>query len=288
MSDIRRLIEEFAKHNDIIFGICDADDLVGLDESILCIPFFKGDFRDRISPSAFLNGAKSVIVLGAKVDMTPIFEGLNQVMAPSMSGVDYHIRLKAITNDLISKLKECAEFDYKVQIDTGPLIERAFAIKAGLGFRGKNGCVINPVFGSFFNIALIVTTLDIKTKLQSSTLSCHLCNKCVNICPSNAINDNGVDYASCISFLTQKSGELTQKESDLIVSSIYGCDLCQSICPYNTHYNFKAQKENARYALEKILNMSNKEFSDTFKNSNLFWRGKTTIQRNCSISIKNL
>jgi len=283
---MKALIEEYAKLNGLVFGICDAHDLTGLDESITDIPFFNGSFYERISPETFLNGAKSIIVLGVKTDDTPIFEGLNQVMAASLCGVDYHKRLKHIADGLIGKMLKSAHFNYKTQIDAGPLIEREFAIKAGLGFRGRNGCIINPMFGSFFNIALIITDLELKPTPTSDKSTCDACNKCIDACPAGALRETGYDYKKCISYLTQKKGDLTEEESRLLGVSIYGCDICQSVCLYNSYRGVKT--ENHEDVLRKILSMSNKDFSENFRNSNLYWRGFGTIKRNCLISINNI
>lgn len=288
MNEIHKIIEEYARLNGIIFGICDADDLAGLDESITDIPFFRGSFYDRISPRTFLNGAKSVIVLGVKTDMTPIYEGLDQVMAPSMCGVDYHIKLNVIANDLVSKLSEVIHFNYKIQVDSGPLIERAFAIKAGLGFKGKNGCVISPVLGSFFNIALIVTDIYFEKTMHNFILTCNLCNKCVNVCPTQALSCNSYDYKKCISYITQNKGDLTEEEKSWMSASIYGCDICQSVCPHNSDYNAEIQTEQKVEILTKIIEMKTKQFNEIFKSSNFIWRGRNTIKRNCIVLMENL
>lgn len=287
MNDILNIIDEYAKLNDIIFGICAAEDLTGFDESIVDIPFFKGSFHDRISPNAFLNGAKSVIVIGIKTDMTPIFKGLEQVMAPSVSGLDYHIRLNAVARELVSKLSEVTQFNYRIQVDTGPLLERAFALKAGLGFKGKNGCVISPVLGSFFNIALIVIDIELDVTLQDTLLSCKSCNKCISACPTKALDNISFEYTKCISYITQKKGDLTQEEMDSMGVSIYGCDICQSVCPYNSSYNIQTKEENILQILTEILQMSSKKYNINFKSSNFFWRGRTIIRRNCWVSMEN-
>ena len=289
MRKIYGVIEEYAEHNDIIFGICDADDLDGLNEDITDIPFYNGDFRARISPDAFLDGAKSIIVLGVKVDWTPIFDGLEQVMAPSVCGVDYHKRLRRIADGLVHKMLEVTNFNFKVQIDSGPLIERAFAIKAGLGFMGKNRCVINHKFGSFFNIALILVDIKIDNITKNIKLICNFCNECVMNCPANALSDDGnFDYRRCISYLTQKKGDLTEDEVSLMGSSIYGCDICQNVCPHNLGRIERHHRGEANDVLNKILAMDSEQFADNFMDSHFFWRGEKTIKRNCLVVLRKL
>ena len=287
------VIEEYANLNDIVFGICSADDLTGLCEHILDIPFNSGNFRDRISPGTFLSGAKSVIVLGAGIDKMPVFNGIDSVMAISMSGQDYHKRLNDVSNGLVTKMLDESEFNYKIQIDSGPLIERSFALKSGLGFIGNNRCIITNRFGSFFNIALIVVDIEIEPTAQLSKITCEGCNKCTDACPTKALDGSKFDYSRCISYLTQKKGCLTDEEISLLKSgaSIYGCDICQNACLHNSdriQEKNKYSKEYQEEVLTKICEMSSKQFSYNFKDSNLFWRGKSTIQRNCKILLQGL
>ncbi|MCL2566335.1 MAG: hypothetical protein FWE24_11120 [Defluviitaleaceae bacterium] len=286
---MNNVINEYARSKGIIYGICDAKTLEGLDESIVNIPFFKGDIYERISPRIFLHGAKSVIVLGVKADQTPLFEGLDQIMAPSLSGVDYHKHLEGIAKELTSKMLECADFNFRIQVDSGPLIEKKFAAKAGLGFIGKNNCLISPEFGSFFNIALIVVDIEIELTCSSGFLSCEDCDLCLISCPTGALGQNNkFNYNRCISYLTQKRDDLTEDEMALIGLSIYGCDICQNICPHNSHTPSQNQKEVSEKVLREILNMDSKQFEEKFKNSNLFWRGNGVIKRNCRIVLDNL
>ena len=286
---MNKIIEEYAKLNNIIFGICDAADLEGLSGEITDIPFYKGDFRKRISPNAFLSGARSIIVLGVKTDRAPIFDDLEQVMAPSMSGMDYHKRLSRIADGLVHKMLEVTPFNFKIQVDSGPLIEREFAIKAGLGFAGKNKCIISHEFGSFFNIALIVVDIKIDNTANDIKVSCESCNNCIMACPANALSHDGkFDYRKCISYITQKKGTLSEEEMRLMGSSIYGCDICQNVCPHNLGHIEPGQKNAAGDVLNKILKMDSEQFVKNFKDTNFFWRGEETIKRNCSIVFRNM
>jgi len=289
VSSVFEIIEQYAKSGNIIFGICDADDLVGFDESILNIPFFKGSFTGRISPGAFLHGAKSVIVLGVKIETEPIFEGLNRIMAGSLSGVDYHKRLLNIAKELTRKMLEEVNFNFKIQVDSGPLIERAFALKAGIGFIGKNNCVISSEFGSFFNIALIVTDINIDSTAATANLSCKGCELCLRHCPTKALSkNNGFDYNKCISYLTQKKGMLSEPEENSVGVSIYGCDLCQNVCPYNLPFILSSDRELQHRTLERIISMDKKQFFEKFEEASFFWRGYEVIRRNCLIALNNL
>jgi len=290
MSKLNEAIEEFALSENIAFGICAADNLDNIEGDISNIPFFKGNTLERISPGRFLPGAKSLIVLAVAVERTAAFEGLDLIMAPSLCGIDYHKRLRLIADELISKLLEIKNFSYKIHIDSGPLLERAFALKAGLGVIGKNNCLINSRFGSFFNLALIVSDLElIKNTAKSTDLLCINCHNCINSCPTKALSTDGsFDYKKCISYLTQKKGKLNEWEQKMIGTTIYGCDICQSVCPKNTPFNLPERKKSKEVVLRQILEMSKERFSLEFKESSFFWRGPSVIKRNCRIALNNM
>ena len=296
--NLHSLIYEYAKARGIIYGICNADDLEGVSDEVLNIPFFRGGMIERISPRMFLAGAKSIIVMGVKVERAPVFEGLDRVMAASLCGADYHKRLKCIARELTSKMLESIEFKFRIQIDSGPLIERAFALRAGLGFIGKNKNLISPEFGSFFNIGLIVTDIEMNALKAASAsepalrkyrlLNCGGCDLCLLSCPTKALGEGGrFDYSRCISYLTQKKGVLSECEAAAVGVSIYGCDICQTVCPHNLPFDVSISKESTQRVLKNILDMDEGLIAYKLKDSCLLWRGPAFIRRNAAIALNN-
>jgi len=306
-----RIIKEYADSYNLIYGICDGNDL-GLEfyGDVCDIPFFRGEVLDRISPKRFLDNAGSVLVIGAEIENKPLIPGLENIMAPSASGADYHKRLNSLAEGMALAMLERRDFNYKIHVDSGPLMETAFAMKAGLGFQGMNKGIISEKFGAFFNIALIVTDLRIEDifSAEGETENAHNggknfrkhaknfskcaqdCRKCAQNYPSGAFDgEDGFDYRKCISYLTQKKGVLSENEMRVIGVSIYGCDICRNVCPYNSRRAQAGEKTGGeRELLIRILNMGKSEFEKTFENSNFAWRGRTTIRRNCLIALYNL
>lgn len=177
----------------------------------------------------------------------------------------------------------------KIYSDTGPLSDRDVAVRCGLGVRGKNGSVINSKIGGMFFIGYMLTDIDYSLwqSKKSEHIDCGNCNKCIDACPNGAINNGVCDYNKCISYITQKKGVLTYEEYKNIGKQIYGCDVCQRVCPYNKGYTI-AENETAYPDIEKILNMTNREFKNIFGITAAGWRGKRTLQRNALAVLGNI
>ncbi len=196
-------------------------------------------------------------------------------------GTDYHIILK-------DKLKFISDYlidnGYKsyIGVDNNIYNERFLAYKAGIGFLGKNGMIINEKYGSFIYIGIILTDALFK---YSNPLNkkCYECNKCIDACPTKSIKDNYINGQKCLSYLTQKRN-LSSDEEKYINECVYGCDICQNVCPYNKNVNeIEAEFVNAH----EFLNMSKEEYIDKYKNSSSFWRGKKIIDRNINLYLEN-
>lgn len=171
--------------------------------------------------------------------------------------------------------------------DIGPNIDRHLAYKAGLGFYGKNQMLINDDYGTYFFIGYVLTdlVLEYDSPLNKECLNC---GKCIQNCPGKAL-DNGFNIELCASHISQKKGTLSDEEIEVLRKSglIFGCDMCQSVCPHNkispcameefTHnliFNLK---------LSDIENYSNKEFNAKYKNRAFSWRGKNVLLRNINL-----
>ena len=116
---------------------------------------------------------------------------------------------------------------------------------------------------------------------------CGECDKCVKACPNSALDNGECDYKKCISYITQKKGALTYEEYSAIGSSVYGCDVCQRVCPYNGGYA-EAESEYAYPDIERLLDMSEKEFGATYGRTAAGWRGKSILKRNALAVLGNM
>jgi epoxyqueuosine reductase len=159
-------------------------------------------------------------------------------------GKDYHTVLKKNLNEIGIILKNHLqeEFAYRPVTDSIPFFDRAHARKAGLGFVGKNTMVIRPGLGSFFFIATLLTTLPIEKLAKKAgkknpieSLNCGACTKCLDACPTNALSkEYFLDANKCLSYLTiEHRNTVDEKYIPHFEKTIYGCDICQEVCPYN-------------------------------------------------------
>jgi len=151
-------------------------------------------------------------------------------------GDDYHDVIGGRLESLLSWMREQSRepFDARAYVDTGPVQERVYAQHAGVGWIGKNTCVINPEIGSWIFLAAIICSLPLEVDAPSLD-QCGTCTLCIEACPTQAIVAPGVlDSTRCISYLTiELRGDLPAAQRDGIGSHVYGCDICQEVCPWN-------------------------------------------------------
>lgn len=222
--------------------------------------------------------AKSIIVL-----LFPYFLGDDAYEGSDISKYavvpDYH---DIITNLLLSasdKLSEAyPDEEFVVFTDNSPIPEVRAAIDAGLGVKGLNGLFINKVFGSWVFIGEIVTTMGLDYPDAHETV-CINCGKCVSACPTHAIGKNGIDAEKCLSFITQKKGNLTAEQEELIrqIGCAWGCDICQNVCPMNESVSVLPIESFAKGAEFKA------RIGSDISDRAYFWRGEKVIKRNLSI-----
>ncbi len=198
-------------------------------------------------------------------------------------GMDYHKAGRKILEKIIGELNIS---DCEILIDVSPYNERLIALKAGLGVLGKNGLLINEKYGSFVFIGTVFLNLS-DTYEESEIKSCLNCGKCIKSCPFNAITDEGINYSLCLSNITQKR-QITKEEENMIKEgkSVWGCDICQDVCPHNSKgilTPIEEFKNNLLLDLEDIDTLSNKEFSKKYALYSLAYKGKKILKRNINI-----
>ncbi len=270
-------IKKFCESKNLIYAIVNVDRL-DFDENILeDTPFVNYSVDERLEPKLSMENAKSVLIIGL-----PYYK--NEI---NHYDVDYHINMTQLLTQLSEEIVDKLEVQSKAFVDTGALFERGFALKAGLGFKAKNTCVINDKLGSYFNIGYIL--LDVKLEPTNALdKQCIGCDLCIKNCPTNSLREvNGIykcNSETCISYLTQKKGVLTDYEVKKMGTSIYGCEVCQKVCPHNKDIGFS---ETATYISPiEVLEVSKKSFQKHY-NMPFYWRGIQTIKRNALISICN-
>ena len=187
-----------------------------------------------------LPGARSVIVTATLYNTDRPY---SSEIAPDVArisryawGDDYHDVLKARLDGLLAwmRTQSSTVFEARAYVDTGPVQERVYAQYAGLGWIGKNTCLINPEIGSWIFLGEIITTLELEPDAQGLE-QCGSCTKCLDACPTGALVEPGVlDSERCLSYLTiEHRGEVPAEYHAAIGTHVYGCDICQEVCPYN-------------------------------------------------------
>jgi len=195
----------------------------------------------RSNPQLIQENCQRIICLAfpytppkAPIESTPPGKGRLSAYATTQ---DYHGVIGAKLAQLEASIKQQAgeNVQLKSYVDTGPILERSFASKAGLGNAGKNSCLIIPREGSYFFLAEILTDLPLPTDTPFTTDLCKNCQHCVDACPTDCIQpDRTIDAQRCISYLTiENKGEIPDQYKSTIGDWVFGCDICQLVCPHN-------------------------------------------------------
>ncbi len=184
-------------------------------------------------------------------------------------------------------------------VDTGPIVERVFAKYAGVGWIGKNTCLINQKKGSWLFLGVILTALEITADLSAANLPapdrCGTCTRCIEACPTNAIvAPYQLDSNRCIAYLTiEKRGKIPEEFRAQIGRHVFGCDICQDVCPWNRKApvtaarEFEARDGMVNPALEWLAEMSEDEFRSAFRGSPLRRAKRSGLRRNAAIAMGN-
>jgi len=254
-------------------------------------------FDMRINPSLLVPGAKSVITL-----LQNYFPAATQQpLAPRISkyayGKDYHEVIKGKLNEFLYRIQEeIGAVNGRGFIDSAPVLERAWATRSGLGWIGKNGNFITKQQGSFFFIATLIVDLPLQPDEPFAKDYCGSCTRCIDACPTDAILPNKEIQANqCISYYTieLKDMLLPGEMKDKFQNWMFGCDVCQDVCPWNRFS--KPHSEVAFTPIPEILNLSTREwqalseesFHQLFKHSPLKRSKYKGIQRNVNFIAGN-
>lgn len=250
-------------------------------------------------PDLLLPGAKSIIVAALpydaseteKVDDTP-----RGRIARFARGRDYHDRVEGLLHELAELIVErVGNARYRICVDTGPIIDRAAARKAGIGSYGKNASIITREAGSWVVLGEIITDVDIPPDDPAPMEDCGDCTICLRSCPSGAIACPFViDQTRCISHLTQMKGSIPPELRPLIGDRIYGCDVCQEVCPKNRTAGVQSDRvgdQNAQLhphpELIPLVNISENDFQRVIGPTAMHWVGRTRFLRNVIIALGN-
>ncbi len=191
----------------------------------------------RLNPALLNEWARSIImVMYNYYPDEKIRPGSSYKFSKYAYGKDYHEVIKNKLRQLVDNIEdEIGEIMARVFVDSAPVLEKAWARRCGLGWTGKNSCLINKGKGSFFFIGSIITDLELAYDEAETKDFCGNCTKCIDACPNQAIISPGViDSSKCISYLTiEHKEDFQDEEKGMLHSWVFGCDICQDVCPWN-------------------------------------------------------
>lgn len=220
---------------------------------------------------------------------------------------DYHEELLGRLREIEAGLLAQAGCETRCYVDTGPMVERSLAVRAGVGWIGKNTCVLNQQLGSWLLLGVIVTSLPVEERGEMATAvlppadRCGSCTRCIDACPTGALlgtkqigGAREMDASRCIAYLTiEKKGAIDESLRAGMGRQVFGCDICQDVCPWNreapigNYGGMQARQELVNPALDWLATMDAKEFKRRFKGSPLERTGRKRLLRNVAIAMGN-
>ena len=218
-------------------------------------------------------------------------------------GDDYHELMSARLNELHQWLESeiGRSVAGKAYVDTGPILERDLARRAGLGWFGKNTNLINPKIGSFFFIGALLVDLELEVDAPFESDRCGTCTRCLDACPTNAFVDPRVlDATRCISYLTiENKGPIPEEFRPKIGELIYGCDICQEVCPWNVSFSRELREaslrpremfvnKEPRVLAREILEMTDETYRENFNRSAMKRARRPGLARNAAVVLGNV
>ncbi len=251
--------------------------------------YMKDNFKKRVDPVELIPGARSVISVILNYYPTEVKKGnKNLQISKYACGRDYHEVIKRKLKKLLEIIRE---FDETVTgrffVDSAPVLERAWAARSGLGWIGKNSNLISRKYGSFVFIGELIIDLDLVYDNPAKDY-CANCTKCIDACPTNAIiADRVIDARRCISYHTiENKGEIDNKLKGKMRNWIFGCDICQDVCPWNIEINpagepdFISRKEMLEMNRDDWNKLDEKRYNELFSGTAVKRAGFSGLKRN--------
>ena len=262
----------------------------------------------RVDPDKLLPGARSVILVadiyaqrGDDDADHPDMPARAGRIARYARGKDYHRVIKRRLHTLTDRLSEQYRREkFKAFVDTAPILEREHASRAGLGWVGKHTLLIHPEVGSYILLGGVLTTLEIPSPADQRPVDdhCGTCTKCIDACPTDAITPYSVDASRCISEMTiERRDAIPEEFHESIGDWLFGCDICQEVCPHNSarpdgveQPNILAAYQPKRRAFDvlEVLGWTEDDRREAFINSSMKRAKYDMMQRNALIVAKNL
>jgi len=262
--------------------------------------YLRRNLETRLDPAQILPKARSAIVVALNyfqpAPPSAADERPRGRVAMYAWGDDYHDVLRSKLRCLVDRLREelAEPFEARVCVDTAPIMERELAAAAGVGWIGKNTMVLHPELGSFFFIGVILTTLDLTADSPQAD-HCGTCTKCLDACPTQAFPAAyQMDASRCISYLTiEHRGSISKPFQAMMADWVFGCDVCQDVCPYNRDApptrepRFAVRSPSPRPPLERLLAWTSRDYLRELRGSAMTRAKLDMLQRNAGIAVRH-
>jgi epoxyqueuosine reductase len=255
----------------------------------------------RNEPEKLLSGLKSIICVGivynAPEPYSTAFPDAERAWISRYAwGTDYHSLLRHKLEDFALKLLQIQDFSYGICVDTAPLLERSFARQAGLGWIGRNTCLINQNLGSWLFLGELLTTLELAPDAPPPD-RCGTCTQCIDACPTAAIvpSPDGqfeLDSRLCISYFTiELRASIPEAQRPLLGHHVFGCDICQDVCPWNRRAATTGESaflpREVAPPLERMASLTEPEFRALFRDTPVSRAKYSGFLRNVAIAMGN-
>ena len=255
----------------------------------------------RADPRKILPGCLSIIMLATAYrpeNLPSQDEGEKPRIAAYALGRDYHLTLVERMHALVARMGEMTTvpFSSKVYTDSGPILERELARRSGLGWIGRNSCLIHPQHGSFLFLSEILVSLELEPDPPFEKDLCGTCRRCIDACPTGCILENRtIDANRCISYLTiEERGRIQEDLREPIGNRLFGCDTCQDVCPWNRRFGsstrdaaFMPRPHLTDPSLPAFLRLNPEAWREPYKESPLPRAKRTGLVRNACVVAGN-
>ncbi|NMB55957.1 MAG: tRNA epoxyqueuosine(34) reductase QueG [Leptolinea sp.] len=256
----------------------------------------------RASPRLFFPAARSILILGARYSGRIPFAdpgGLTGLISAHSRGRDYHQVLRERAACVAEELSRAAGrlVEFLVAVDSSPVLEKPLAVRAGLGWQGRNSLAIHPQEGSFFFLTEIFTSLELEPASQEIPDLCGNCRRCLDACPTACIlPDRRIDARRCLAYQTiENRGSIPLELRPLLGRRLFGCDACQSVCPWNQKASevgvltefLPRSLEDVFPDLPVLVHLSGAEFKSRFTGTGLIRARRRGLLRNAAVVLGN-
>ncbi|BDC49390.1 epoxyqueuosine reductase [Bryobacterales bacterium F-183] len=246
----------------------------------------------RSDPRNLMASTRSILCVGKLYNRAGVAEGI----AKYAQGEDYHDFMRRDLERMVAALQKVQPFEARICVDTAPLLERSLARQAGLGWIGKNTCLINQQQGSWFLLAEVLLSLELTANPEPPPDRCGSCTRCIDACPTRAIVPDGangwtLDARACISYFTiELKGPVPEEYRASVGNNIFGCDICQDVCPWNRRAPETSAGEFFTFpdaSLGDLLNLDAPEFRLRFEGTPVSRARYTGFLRNVLVAAGN-